>query len=200
MIEKNKNKMLRPIIKHKVYKSKEVNHQPFHLNRVSAPVEKIKQFIPFWNPKDYLRDLKTNGIDITVLEKLYEENPPPLESVCLEKKSMKNINFEPIKKLYRKYSKPLKKPPIDERIKALHEAGHPEDVLLDIMKRDAKAIEDESKMDEFIFNIFGDIGIKKTAAVKKRTIVQILKIKKQTFVLPEPPEEIPNEDDTVYED
>ena len=75
---------------------------PFHLNRVSAPVEKIKQFIPFWNPKDYLRDLKTNGIDITVLEKLYEENPPPLESVCLEKKPMKNINFEPIKKLYRK--------------------------------------------------------------------------------------------------
>jgi hypothetical protein len=200
MLEEDKNKMLRPIPRRKVYQSNEVNHQPFQLNRVSEPIEKIKNFIPFWNPEDYLRDLKTNGIDITILEKLYEENPPPIEVVRLEKESVKITNFEPIKKLYRKYSKPLRKPPIDERIKALHEAGYPEDVLLDVMKRDAKMNTEESKMDEFIFNIFGDIGNKKTAAVKKRTIVQILKIKKQTFVLPEPAEEIPNEDDSVYED
>jgi hypothetical protein len=109
--------------------------------------------------------------------------------------------MRPLATLYKKYSKPCVKPPLEERIKALHEAGYPEDILLDVMKKDAKRLASEAKMSEFIFTIFGEVNDKKAASTKKRTIQQILKIKKRLFAVPEPTEEeIPVEDDSVYED
>jgi hypothetical protein len=70
------------------------------------------------------------------------------------------------------------------------------------MKKDAKRAEDGPKLDEFIFNVFGEMSDKKTASTKKRTIHQILKLKKRVYAMPEPnDEEIPVEDDdNVYED
>jgi len=158
-------------------------------------------FVPYWNPEDYLRDLKRTGTDITDLEKVYAEHPPREDAVYIKKVSP-DINTRPLEDLYMKYSKPVRKPPVDEHIKALHEAGYSEQVLLEVMRKNAKRIEDGPKLDDFIFNIFGDMSDKKTStSTKRRTISQILKIKKRVFAVPEPDdEEIPVEDDNVYDD
>ena len=156
-------------------------------------------FVPFWNPDQYLRDLKENGTDVSKLEKMYAEHPPQ-EEITFKKKIPGDLNMTPIERLYKRY--PMKKPPIEERIRALHEAGYSEEVLLTVMKKDVKRAEDGPKLDEFIFNVFGEMSEKKTASTKKRTIQQILKLKKRVYAMPEPnDEEIPVEDDdNVYED
>jgi hypothetical protein len=69
------------------------------------------------------------------------------------------------------------------------------------MKKYDKMVAEGPELDQFIFNIFGDQTKKKEASAKKKNIYQILKIKKQTFALPEPDdEEIPNEDAEVCDD
>lgn len=172
--------------------------RPTEVDRI-LPTEPRK-FVPYWNPTDYLKDLKANGTNITDLEKLYKDNPPQRD-VPKSKKETKNLNLEPVYKLYKKYSKPVRKPPLDERVKALHEAGYSEEDLLNVMKKDAKRVLDVPDLEKFIFDIFGDIADKKTTAIKKRTIKQILNIKKRVFVMPEPDdEELPNEDETTYEE
>ncbi len=194
--------MLRPTTRRIIYQPTDTTYQSFFLERMrpTVPTEPRK-FTPYWNPTEYLKDLKANGTDITVLEQLHKDNPPH-NDVPILKKVNRNINIEPVQKLYKKYGKPARKPPLTERIKALHEAGYSEEDLLDVMKKDAKRVAEQPELEKFIFDIFGDIGDKKQAATKKRTIVQILKIKKQSFVMPEPDdEELPNEDDiTVDED
>jgi hypothetical protein len=96
--------------------------------------------------------------------------------------------------LYSRYKN--KRPPLDDRIKALHEAGYPDAVLIDVMKKDARRVAESAKLDEFIFGIFGDITDKKTPSAKKKTIHQILKIKKRVYAMPDPTEdENPVEDD-----
>lgn len=193
--------MLRPTTRRTIYQPTDATYQSFFLDRMrpTVPTEPRK-FVPYWNPTDYLKDLKANGTDITVLEQLHKDNPPPSDVPDL-KKVKRNINIDPVQKLYRKYGKPTRKPPLDERIKALHEAGYSEEDLLNVMKKDAKRVEDKPELDKFLFELFGDIGDKKPAAAKKRTIVQILKIKKQSFVMPEPDdEELPNEDDVTVEE
>jgi hypothetical protein len=155
--------------------------------------ETVRRFVPYWDPESYIRDLKTNGHDTAELERLHQENPPPVEVDFCTKKQF-NINQAPIEKLYAKYK--AKRPPLDERIKALHEAGYPDAVLIDVMKKDARRVADSAKLDEFIFTIFGDIADKKTPSAKKKTIHQILKIKKRVYAMPEPSdEENPVEDD-----
>ena len=199
---KTTHKMLRPTTRRTIYQPTDATYQPFSFNRmIPTPPTEPRKFIPYWNPADYLKDLKANGTNISVLEQLYKDNPPQSD-VPDFKREQKNINIEPVQKLYRKYGKPARKPPLDERIKALHEAGYSEEELLDVMKKDAKRVAEQPELEKFLFDIFGDIGDKKPAATKKRTIVQILKIKKQSFVMPEPDdEELPNEDDiTVDED
>jgi hypothetical protein len=200
---KTKLKMLRPtrVINRYSYNPIDANHKSFFFDRIQsiAPAEPRK-FVPYWNPTDYLKDLKASGTNVTELEKLYKDNPPQSD-VPNCKKETKNLNLEPVYKLYKKYSKPARKPPLDERIKALHEAGYSEEDLLNVMKKDAKRVAEQPELEKFIFDIFGDIGDKKTAATKKKTIVQILKIKKQSFVMPDPDdEELPNEDDVTFEE
>lgn len=166
---------------------------PQHLKNIIVPSVIVKKFVPYWNPELYLRDLKINGHDTTELERLHEENPPPVDIDLCEKKQRK-VNTVPIEKLYAKYKN--KKPSLDERIKAFHEAGYPDAVLIDIMKKDAKRVADSVKLDEFIFTIFGDITDKKTPTSKKKSIHQILKIKRRTYAMPDPSEEEnPVEDD-----
>ena len=106
------------------------------------------------------------------------------------------VNTKPLEDLYAKYSKPLRKPPLEERIKAMHQCGYPEEVLLEAMKRDAIMTAQSADLDNFIFNIFGEMNDKKPSVPKKRTITQILKIKKRSYAKPEiDDEEIPVEDD-----
>ena len=152
-------------------------------------------FVPYWNPEAYLHDLEKNGTDITKLKELHEKYPPHVENFYTKKEPFV-LNMTPIEKLYAKY--PGKKPPLDERIKACHEAGYSEAVLINMMKYDEKCKAEMKKSEEFIFNIFGDVNDKKTSSVKKKTIYQILKIRKQYCALPEPnDEELPNEDAVV---
>jgi hypothetical protein len=69
-----------------------------------------------------------------------------------------------------------------------------------MQKHDAR-IAAKPELEKFLFDIFGDQTEKKTASVKKKSIYQILKIKKQTFAMPEPDdEELPNEDATVEDE
>ncbi len=191
--------MLRPTVRRPLFPHiRTENTQPYQL-RSSIEAEPAR-FIPYWNPDQYLKDLRANGTDTRRLEQLYRDNPPQDETLFV-RKPPKQINPEPIQKLYKKYSKPARKPPLDERIKAFHEAGYSEEELLDIMKKDAKRIEEKPELEKFIYEVFGDINDKKTATVKKKTIVQILKIKKQTFVMPEPDdEELPNDDENEYDE
>jgi hypothetical protein len=166
---------------------------PQHLKPGTIPDAETRKFVPYWDPESYLRDLKINGHDTTELERLHKENPPPVE-IDLCKKKQIDINQAPIEKLYARYNN--KRPPLDERIKALHEAGYPDAVLIDVMKKDARRVAESAKLDEFIFAIFGDITDKKTPSAKKKTIHQILKIKKRVYAMPEPTdEENPVEDD-----
>jgi hypothetical protein len=163
-----------------------------HTN-IETIITSQRKFVPYWDPESYLRDLKINGHDTAELERLHKANPPPVEVDLCTKKEL-NINTTPIEKLYAKYKNT--KPPIDERVKAFHEAGYPDAVLIDIMKKDARRVADSAKLDEFIFTIFGDITDKKTPSAKKKTIHQILKIKKRVYAMPEPSdEENPVEDD-----
>jgi hypothetical protein len=156
-------------------------------------------WVPYWNPEPYLNDLRRNSENISEIEKLYEENPPEPFVDTLAKK-VTNINPEPIYELYKKYSKPVKVPPLEERIRAFKKAGYSQEALLSVMQRDEKMKQDSEKLDQFIFNIFGDFKDKK-ASTKKKTLTQLLKIKRQVVIMPDiEPEENPNEDAEVDDD
>ena len=167
---------------------------PTHLkDQLGTVVAPKTRFVPYWDPESYIRDLKLNGHDTTEIERLHKEKPPVDELVFTKKKPF-DINTQPLEKLQAKYKN--KKAPLDERIKALHEAGYPDEVLIDVMKKDARRVADLAKIDDFIFAIFGDANEKKASSVKKKSIHQILKIKKRTYAVPDPTEdENPVEDD-----
>ena len=158
-------------------------------NYGSYPVYTTPKFVPFWNPEHYFNDLETNGTDSTHVRQLHENCVYP-EPTTFKLPTVKNIVLPA--DIYEKYLKKNKKAPIDEYIKALYEAGYPEDVLLDVMKKDAKRKAMLPELTQFIIDIFGEVNDKKVV-VKKKTINQILKIKKKIYAMPEP-EESPNED------
>jgi len=147
-------------------------------------IENTTKFIPFWDPDAHVRDLKLSGMDTTELEKKYEAFPPVVE-VGFKKKPPLDLNFNPVIALYAKYTNPARKPSLDERIRALNESGYPMDVLLRIMKHDERTKAESENLDKFIFTIFGDASEKKATSSKKKTIHQILKIKKRAFAIPD---------------
>jgi hypothetical protein len=171
-----------------------------HFSKKSAQSERFHTFKPYWQPYPYLDDLKKNGTNTEELEKLYKENPP-VNDRLYETKPKKNLNMKPLEDLYKRYAKPLSIPPIQERIKALHQCGYSNEDLLAVMQKHDARIAAKPELEKFLFDIFGDQTEKKTASVKKKSIYQILKIKKQTFAMPEPDdEELPNEDATVEDE
>jgi hypothetical protein len=165
---------------------------PEHLKKLTAPISSRKKFIPYWDPESYLRDLGNSGCDTTELKRLHIEHPP-IGELDFVKKPPLHINTKPIEKLYNNRKT---KPSLEERVKALHEAGYPDEILIDVMKKDAKRNTESLRLDEFVFAIFGDVNDKKTPSTKKKTIHQLLKIKKRVYAMPEPSdEENPVEDD-----
>ena len=185
--------MMRPSARHT--RARQTSRRiPSHLkDQLGQSVAPKTSFVPYWDPESYIRDLKLNGHDTTEIERLHKEHPPVDELVFTAKKPF-DINTQPLEKLQAKYKN--KKPPLDERIKALHEAGYPDEVLIDVMKKDAKRVAEYAKIDDFIFAIFGDANEKKASSAKKKSIHQILKIKKRTYAVPDPTEdENPVEDD-----
>jgi len=172
----------------------------YHFSKKDIPVERFHTFRPFWQPYPYLNDLKKNGINIEELEKLYKDNPPQVEKYY-EAKPKKNLDMKPLSDLYDRYSKPLRVPPIEERIKALHQCGYSNEDLIKVMKQHDVRLASKPELEKFVFDVFGDQNEKKTASAKKKNIYQILKIKKRTFAMPEPnEEELPNEDAAVEDD
>lgn len=182
--------------------------------------EPLNKWKPFWDPNSYLTDMKNHGNDTTTLEKLFSENIVEEDIKPIEKKRQLDIpeysDIIPVTTKIKKnglvsviihnemanmcenfYSKG-KKPSIEVRIKSLHDFGYPDDILLNTIKKDCKRVKDSVLLDEFILGIFGESDGKKVATVKKKTIHQILKIKKKIYAMPEQDEEQnPNSD---YED
>lgn len=171
------------------------------------------EFIPVWNPEHYFNDLETHGIDSTHVRQLHENCVYPEEesiifktkqkcgvtvidklpvSTIVKNDKVKVVIHSGLYNIHEKYLKKNKKAPIDEYIKALYDVGYPEDVLFDVMKKDAKRKAMIPELTQFVFDVFGEFNDKKVV-VKKKTIKQILKFKKKIYAMPEP-EETPNED------
>jgi hypothetical protein len=156
------------------------------------------------NPIEQVPVVARKPVPVLTIEEVIKKNtirdpwkkPDAVERMKSRIPQFPLVNTKPLEDLYAKYSKPSRKPPLEERIKAMHQCGYPEEVLLETMKRDAKLTAQSADLDNFIFNIFGEVNDKKQSAPKKRTITQILKIKKRSYAKPEiDDEEIPVEDD-----
>jgi len=177
-----------------------------------CPIYTKPKFVPFWNPEHYFNDLETHGTDSTHVRQLHENCIYPEPTTIKIKKKICNVSFmdklpvstivknDKVKiviqsglyNIYEKYLKKNKKAPIDEYVRALYEVGYSEDILLDVMKKDAKRKAMAPELEQFVFDVFGEFNDKKVV-VKKKTIQQILKFKKKIYAMPEP-EETPNED------
>jgi len=190
------------------------------LERLLYPVQNTSpstKFVPLVNPESYYRDLEMRGLDSSRMRRLHEENPREPEDVLqpkekydipefadyvrtsLEvKKSKVRVKFHTkMADLYEKYKKG-KKPDIAERVIACKDFGYPDEVLKSMIEKNEKRLEQKPELEKFIFNIFGDIGDKKPTKEKKKTLYQILKIKRTNFFIkPDEPEEEPNEDSEV---
>ena len=182
-------------------------------NYGSYPVYTKPEFVPFWNPEHYFNDLETNGTNSTHVRQLHENCVYPEEPITFKTKQkcgnvtvmdklpvsttvkndkVKVVIHSGLYNIHEKYLKKNKKAPIDEYVKALYDVGYPEDVLLDVMKKDAKRKAMLPELTQFVVDIFGEVNDKKVV-VKKKTLNQILKMKKKIYAMPEP-EETPNED------
>jgi hypothetical protein len=100
-------------------------------------------------------------------------------------------------KMYKQMAKTKKKPSIQERLTACNAFGYSSDMLLLIHEKDEKRKADAHKLDTFCEMIFGEFSEKKQSAPKKKSLYQILKIKKPSYALPDAvdvEDEEPNED------
>ena len=83
-----------------------------------------------------------------------------------------------IEKLCTDYYNNYEMPPIDIRIKAFREAGYPEEILTSMKEKWEARITARPEFDKFIRDIFGKVSTKKDAPPKKKTLSQLLNIKK----------------------
>lgn len=175
------------------------------LEKMNSPIIPYKrpQFVPVWNPEDYFNDLENvNESDTTYLRELHNDFPSRIdEQKILKKASIIDIipKVGKLNNIYEKYLKKNKKAPIQEYIKALHEAGYPEDMLMDFIKKDEKRKANMEEINNFVVSIFGEVNDKKVT-VKKKTLNQILKFKKMIYAMPEIDDELPNDDCDQDED
>jgi hypothetical protein len=143
------------------------------------------------NPIKKIPIIKKPKPELTIEEALKKyscdpwKKPTATERMKSRVSKFPHINTQPLADLYAKYSNPLRKPPLEERIKVMHQCGYPEEVLMETMKREERMIAQSDEMDAFIYAIFGEANEKKQSAPKKRTITQILKIKKMSYARPD---------------
>jgi phosphoglycolate phosphatase-like HAD superfamily hydrolase len=83
-----------------------------------------------------------------------------------------------IEKLYADYYNKHEMPPIDVRIKAFREAGYPEEILTSMKEKWEARLAARPEFDKFVHDIFGKVSTKKDAPPKKKTLSQLLNIKK----------------------
>ena len=101
---------------------------------------------------------------------VYEINPPKWKGP--------NEMHPSIEKLCTDYYNNCEMPPIDIRIKAFREAGYPEEILTSMKEKWEARIAARPEFDKFIHDIFGKVSTKKDAPPKKKTLSQLLNIKK----------------------
>jgi hypothetical protein len=82
-----------------------------------------------------------------------------------------------IEQMYKDYNEKSKMAPIDVRVRVFREAGYPEHVIETMKVSHQKRMDAVDELAEFTHNIFGDMSSKKSAAVKKKTLVQLLGMK-----------------------
>ena len=153
-----------------------------HLKRLHAenPLEEVPVVAPTPKPVLTIEEVIKNNTISDPWKK-----PDAVERMKSRVSKFPRINTQPLADLYAKYSKPPRTPPLEERIKVMHQCGYPEEVLMETMRRDAKMTAQSRELDAFVYAIFGEINDKKPSAPKKRTITQILKIKKMSYARPD---------------
>lgn len=105
--------------------------------------------------------------------------------------------------LYEQMQRTHKLPTIEERVLAARDFGYPDEALKRMIDKHEKYEASRAELDQFIVGIFGELSDKKTSAPKKRTLTQVLKIKKQVYAMPDDPDELEeneNEDAHVPEE
>lgn len=83
-----------------------------------------------------------------------------------------------IEKLYADYYNKHEIPPIDIRVKAFGEAGYPEEILTAMKEKWEARLAARPELAKFVHDIFGKVSTKKDAPPKKKTLSQLLNIKK----------------------
>jgi len=153
-----------------------------HLRRLHEehPIEKVPA--PVVDPKPVLTIEEV--IKKTTIRDPWKK-PDAVERMKSRVSKFPHINTQPLEDLYAKYSKPPRMPPLNERIKALKDCGYSDEILMNVIKSHEKKMAESDELDAFIFNIFGEQNEKKQSAPKKRTITQILKIKKRVYARPD---------------
>ena len=186
-------------------------HRIMNAHTVTKNIKHYK-FRPVMHPDLYYADLESHGMDSTKLRALHKERPPseppiihpkivwPVPEfadtipVTMEvKKGRVRVRIRPgMFDLYQK-NKKGHKASIEERVLACRDFGYPNEVLIDMMQKHEKRLAALPELEEFMISVFGEMSDKKTTAPKKKTLYQVLKIKKAICAMPEP-EEIQNED------
>ena len=80
--------------------------------------------------------------------------------------------------LYEKYNSKNKKAPIEVRVAAFTAAGYPEHIISKMVTSHEKRSEEHEDLITFSMNIFGKSSTKKEAPAKRKTLHQLLNIKK----------------------
>jgi hypothetical protein len=161
-------------------------------------------FTPIVHSELYFECLEANGEDSTRARKLHNECPyvppeplPPKNKwelpkyrdwvpVTLEVTAKGKVRCHIKPGMADLYNSPCHhKPSIETRLKACRDFGYPTEVLLDVLKKHEKRIENKPAIDEFFLSVFGDEPLKKVAPPKKKTLQQIFKFRKMVYAKPD---------------
>lgn len=80
--------------------------------------------------------------------------------------------------MYAKYNNHGHRAPVDILVKVFTEAGYPPHMIEYIVNMDIEQAESALTDDKFLHDIFGSVSVKKEAAPKKKTLRQLLHMKK----------------------
>ena len=193
----------------------------FLRHRTVVPTQ--PRFVPLAHPEPYFRTRDLLGEDTTETRRLHAENPPeppavlkrekmPVPddphhvrvSLVVSKTGRVRLGFHTrMSALYEQMQRTHKLPTIEERVLAARDFGYPDEALKRMIDKHEKYEASRAELDQFIVDIFGELSDKKTSAPKKRTLTQVLKIKKQVYAMPDDPDELEeneNEDAHVPEE
>jgi hypothetical protein len=119
-----------------------------------------------------------NGPIRPVKRYIYKVPPPVWASDAIEMHPV-------LVKLYADYYDKGIKAPIEARVKAFTSAGYPPHIIEEMVLKDRCAIEAREANDEFVFSIFGTSSNKKESAPKKKTLRQLLHMKRYKAIKPD---------------